>query len=478
MTARETPTLAHLKSVVREAASRERPPPCPNTSFRCALPSPPLGGYNQVLEKAELIFEALKQPRDSVFTAVNRALAQAMPERAVVETGGGVFDVMQFYGDGKCTLIGNVESISQWTREWSYAEERSYDEPYNVWLDCDWEGKQLELLMVGIEGSSCRTERWYVVADEAETANNFVDAVYKWCTEIRGEVLVFSEGQWHKSQELYKAISAASLDSLILAGNLKQEIRSDFRQFLDSEEMYSRYGIPWKLGVLFLGPPGNGKTHAIKGLVNELNVPCLYVQSMTAHYMSDQSCVNRLFERARTTTPCILILEDIDALVTDKNRSFFLNEMDGFSANHGILTIATTNHPDRLDPAILDRPSRFDRKYLFSLPEVQERRQYSAMINAKLEDELKLDAAGIEAVADETAGFSFAYLKELFTSAMMKWIASPGDVPMSELMLQQISTLREQMATSLEQLEGARSAESSSFEDFEEYARRFMPPGF
>ena len=199
---------------------------------------------------------------------------------------------------------------------------------------------------------------------------------------------------------------------------------------------------------------------------------------MTAQYTSDQSCLNRLFERARATTPCILVLEDIDALVTDKNRSFFLNEMDGFSANHGILTVATTNHPERLDPAILDRPSRFDRKYLFALPEVEERRQYIGSVNKKLEDDLKLVEAGILNVAEATEGFSFAYLKELFTSAMMNWISNPGATPMSELMIHQVATLREQMATSLEQMEGARAIERSGFEDFEEYARRFLPPGF
>jgi SpoVK/Ycf46/Vps4 family AAA+-type ATPase len=69
-------------------------------------------------------------------------------------------------------------------------------------------------------------------------------------------------------------------------------------------------------------------------------------------------------------------MEDIDSMVTDKIRSLFLNELDGFATNVGVVVLATTNHPERLDPAILDRPSRFDRKYYFELPAEAERRAY------------------------------------------------------------------------------------------------------
>ncbi len=61
----------------------------------------------------------------------------------------------------------------------------------------------------------------------------------------------------------------------------------------------------------------------------------------------------------------MLIIEDIDSLVTEHNRSYFLNQLDGFEENAGILTVATSNHPEKLDPAISNRPSRFDRRYYF-----------------------------------------------------------------------------------------------------------------
>ena len=69
-----------------------------------------------------------------------------------------------------------------------------------------------------------------------------------------------------------------------------------------------------------------------------------------------------VFEKARQMAPCVLILEDLDSLINDSNRSFFLNQLDGLQSNDGLLLIGTTNHFDRLDPALNSRPSRFDRK--------------------------------------------------------------------------------------------------------------------
>lgn len=69
-----------------------------------------------------------------------------------------------------------------------------------------------------------------------------------------------------------------------------------------------------------------------------------------------------IFEKARSEAPCVLILEDLDSLITDQNRSFFLNQLDGLEGNDGLLIIGTTNHFEKLDPALSTRPSRFDRK--------------------------------------------------------------------------------------------------------------------
>jgi SpoVK/Ycf46/Vps4 family AAA+-type ATPase len=266
--------------------------------------------------------------------------------------------------------------------------------------------------------------------------------------ELRGEVLVFENGSWSKDEDLFAAIQGATFDTLILKGHLKDEIHDDVHRFFAAQATYEEYGIPWKRGILLVGPPGNGKTLTVKALVNSVLVPCLYVKNFRAPHGVDEINIRSVFDRARRMAPCVLVLEDLDAQLTPQNRSFFLNELDGFALNRGILTLATTNHPERLDPAILDRPSRFDRKYPFEVPEQPERLAYLALWNATLKPALRLSEEGIGVIADQTEGFSFAYLKELGLSSMMAWIASAERSPMDEVMAAQVVTLREQMVSS------------------------------
>ncbi|MCC6511893.1 MAG: ATP-binding protein, partial [Pirellulaceae bacterium] len=200
-------------------------------------------------------------------------------------------------------------------------------------------------------------------------------------------ILIFSSGRWNRSESLFQATQQASFEDLVLADDMKAAIRDDFVTFLKSEERYNRLGIAWRRGALMIGPPGNGKTHCVRALVKELAVSSLYVQSLSHPYYTADEMWQQVFDRARGLRPCVLVLEDLDALVTEENRSFFLNQLDGFEQNHGLIVLATTNHPDRIDPAIIDRPSRFDRKYHFNLPSLDERIDYLATWQNRLSDE-------------------------------------------------------------------------------------------
>jgi ATP-dependent 26S proteasome regulatory subunit len=132
-------------------------------------------------------------------------------------------------------------------------------------------------------------------------------------------------------------------------------------------------------------------------------------------------------------------------MIDDKTRSFFLNELDGFETNTGVVVLATTNHPDKLDPAIRDRPSRFDRKYYFPLPAERERLAYIVAWNTELQPELRLSERAISELVSHTNGFSFAYMKELFLSSMMQWMAAAAGASIDELVLGQAAQLRKQM---------------------------------
>lgn len=129
----------------------------------------------------------------------------------------------------------------------------------------------------------------------------------------------------------------------------------------------------------------------------------------------------QIFQKARQEAPCYLVFEDLDSIVSDDIRSFFLNEVDGLSNNDGILMVGSTNHLERLDPGISKRPSRFDRKYYFPDPDTEERVLYCEYWQGKLSDSKDVDFPNrlCTAIADLTDGFSFAYMQEAFVASLL-----------------------------------------------------------
>jgi ATP-dependent Zn protease len=179
----------------------------------------------------------------------------------------------------------------------------------------------------------------------------------------------------------------------------------------------------------------------VKALVNEFGCTCLYVKELL-----HTQAIHTVFGQARRSTPCILVLEDLDVLAKDELRSALLDELDGFAANTGIVALATTNHPEKLDAALLHRPSRFDRTYTFDLPDLAAREAFLRRWNASLQPALQLHDDAIPHFADQTEGFSFAYLKELVVSATMCWIDAREHGAMAECMGEQLAILRGQIA--------------------------------
>lgn len=187
-----------------------------------------------------------------------------------------------------------------------------------------------------------------------------------------------------------------------------------------------------KRGIIFHGPPGNGKTVSIKAMMHSLfdrddPVPTLYVRSL-ASYGGPEYSISLIFSKARQMAPCFLVFEDLDSIVSDAVRSYFLNEVDGLQNNDGIMMVGSTNHLERLDPGISKRPSRFDRKYLFPDPNLEERVEYCEFWRRKLDgnEDVEFPSSLCPAIAGITKGFSFAYIQEAFVAALLA-IAN-GDV--------------------------------------------------
>lgn len=389
------------------------------------------------------IREALHQPHDYVAYHVGRELAELHPGKTILEGRNWEFDLEAFVRDGKCSVVEQRSVFQHATSNWEGAGKKLEQRIENAWLNVLWGGELLEVVFITWAESCYRVRHHWIVAGSRELAEKFYDQVCEWSCEVRGEILVYEDGYFCKDKELFDSIKSATFENLILRDTLKEEIQNDFAQFFNSREVYDRYGIPWRRGSLFIGPPGNGKTHTVKALINSLGQPCLYVRSFKGNG-TEQENMAEVFKRARMA-PGLVVLEDLDSMIHNQNRSFFLNELDGFRTNTGVVVLATTNHPEKLDTAILDRPSRFDRKYYFHLPAEAERLAYIERWNSELQTELRVSDETVPLLVNETDGFSFAYLKELFVASMVQWMSTAGKTRMDEVILAQVKSLRQQM---------------------------------
>jgi AAA+ superfamily predicted ATPase len=394
------------------------------------------------------IRDALLQPHDLIAYHVGRELAELHPEKTIIEGQTWYFDLEEFVRAEKCFIVEDHSVFNHVRTDWEGIDKKQEQVLENSWLQVLWNDRLFEVVLITWTESCYRRRHHWIVAESRAFAESFVDAVCDFSCEVRGQILVYRDGFFEKDKELFDSIKGSTFDNLILDDAFKVELQNDFFQFFQSRETYERYAIPWKRGAVFIGPPGNGKTHTVKALINQLGKPCIYVRSFKADYGTEQEKMREVFERARMTAPCVVILEDLDAMINDENRAFFLNELDGFEVNTGVVVIATTNHPDKLDPAILDRPSRFDRKYYFNLPNENERLAYLNSWNKQLQAELRVSDTAMPGIASGTDRFSFAYLKELLLSSMVQWMTNQGTTSMDEIMCKQVESLRNQMSSS------------------------------
>ncbi|KAF9076842.1 P-loop containing nucleoside triphosphate hydrolase protein [Rhodocollybia butyracea] len=316
-----------------------------------------------------------------------------------------------------------------------------------------WQGKEFILHVVQYpSGFSFGIQSFILHEGSEEPARQLLLACGIWAESIHNEIWVFNQGFWQKDGVLWDSIQSADWKDVILKDEFKKAFQKDVYGFFDSKELYLELGIPWKRGLIMHGPPGNGKTITLKTVMKTCDAKGyapLYVKSFQS-FGGDEYSMQVVFQKARQLAPCVLILEDLDSLITDRNRSFFLNELDGLAGNEGLFVLATTNHFDRLDPGLSTRPSRFDRKYLFDDPTRDERALYAVYWQNKLKNNKSIGFPDklVEEVADATNRFSFAYLKEAFVSALvtLAGIGEDEEKPsFASVLMQQIDVLRKQL---------------------------------
>lgn len=179
----------------------------------------------------------------------------------------------------------------------------------------------------------------YILTSNAHKVDELIRDATKWGRELHNEVWVFDQGWWQKSAQLYDSVQKASWEDVILDEDMKKALRTDVEGFFDSRETYQKLKVPWKRGIIYYGPPGNGKTISIKAMMHSLyqrgknedtrmSVPTLYVRTLSS-YMGPEYSLGQIFGKAREEAPCYLVFEDLDSIVSDNVRSYFLNEVDG-----------------------------------------------------------------------------------------------------------------------------------------------------
>lgn len=168
----------------------------------------------------------------------------------------------------------------------------------------------------------------------SKAADALIQTAGDWLLSDQEVVWVYDR-YWSRSKPLWQEVQKADWQKVILDEEIKKDLTNVANKFFSSKDVYEDLGVPWKRGLLFHGPPGNGKTISIKALMHTLldrkdSIPTLYVKSAPQTYD-----IRAVFRQARALAPCMLVLEDVETIVTAQTRSYFFNEMDGLENNDG-----------------------------------------------------------------------------------------------------------------------------------------------
>lgn len=241
-------------------------------------------------------------------------------------------------------------------------------------------------------------------------------------------------------------------DDIILPEAMVKDIRLSIDSFLKNGDLFRSRGIPYKRGILFAGAPGNGKTMLCKVIASQSGLPFI-LHSMNADpYHSD---IDDAFEQALDLSPAIICFEDLDLISNSPTElGYLLNKLDGIEPLEGILVLATTNKPEDIDPALRNRPSRFDRVYRIPLPDGPGREQ---MLRNYFGN--GLGGVLLDEVVELTDGFSMAYLKELFIYTTILSMDRNDEGISEVLIVHAVEMLREQMKNSKKPVENVSQRE-------------------
>jgi len=227
-----------------------------------------------------------------------------------------------------------------------------------------------------------------------------------------------------RARLLQGSTPTVTFDDIAGVDEAKQEL-TEVVEFLKSREKFQSLGARIPKGILLIGPPGTGKTLLARAVAGEASVPFFAISGSEFVEMFvgvGASRVRDLFDQAKRNTPCIIFIDEIDAVGRHRGAGLggghdereqtlnqILVEMDGFDTNTNVIILAATNRPDILDPALL-RPGRFDRRVILDRPDISGR---TGILKVHSSGKPLADEVDLEVLAKQTAGFSGADLANL-----------------------------------------------------------------
>jgi SpoVK/Ycf46/Vps4 family AAA+-type ATPase len=261
----------------------------------------------------------------------------------------------------------------------------------------------------------------FAKSDSMDIINEFQDEFSKYMRKHnfhKGERLVFQP----RANLEFLEYPKMGWDDVVLKPEVKETIMLNILFPLKNKKSLVKKNVPWRRGLLMGGVAGTGKTQVCRILCNILpKGTTLIWATPKALYDTDQ--IQNLFDAARYFSPCLIVIEDIDFIGKSRDLSQnpilgeLLTQLDGNDPNHGIFVIASSNRPELLDEALANRPSRFDVKVEFPLPELDERKKLIRLFTKNMTFEKPNDFNSIAAATKELTG---AHIKEVFVYAQLR----------------------------------------------------------
>lgn len=309
------------------------------------------------------------------------------------------------------------------------------DEDFDGELRLDWRGHELHFFILTYEGR-------YIEETVAMSATKSRAVLEDFWKELRAFQSLHDYETIHMWNAGRVPRGTLGWGDLVIPDGMKTDLRCMVESFVDARSKYQELGLPWRRGLLLGGPPGCGKSTAIKVIAAQVKAS-VFVLPITSK--TDDYTLTRFMDAASDAAPSVCVIEDLDRVVeggkSEISMSHLLNLLDGIGTGQkqGVLLISTANHVDRLDPALSPRrPGRYDRYFHFETPSLEDRTTL-----LRMRGKGRFGEAAILSVAEKTKGYSHALVQELVVCALLKALNAGREATDQDL-IDGTQTMREQ----------------------------------